>query len=107
MWFKKKELTDDELLNLFVERFDMRVETLDKDAEELMFKELGGVENFVTYLNGLMTFDIKKHFKALNPADQIRARGAYARALYLKARILKTKQPVKESDIPKLGKRYG
>jgi hypothetical protein len=106
MFFKKKELTDDELLNLVVERFDMRPEILTKEEEDAVFKDLAGVENLMEFLNALMLLDVKKHFKAANPADQIRTRGAYARALYLKSRIMKAKQPASDVEIPKIGKRY-
>jgi hypothetical protein len=106
MLFKKKELTDDELLNLVAERFNLSVDVLTKEEEDKVYKELGNVENFVSVLNSFMSRDIKKHFKATNPAEQIMARGLFARALYIKARILKSKQKATEKDIPSLGKRY-
>lgn len=107
MWFKKKELTDEELLNLVAERFNLNVENLNKEEEDKVYKELGNVENFVTVLNAFMAKDIKKHFKATSPVEQVMARGLFARALYIKARILKSKEKATEQDIPKLGKRYG
>jgi hypothetical protein len=106
MWFKKKELTDDELLNLIAERFNLNVDTLTKEEEDKVYKELGNVENFITVLNAFMSRDIKKHFKASSPAEQVLARGLYARALYIKARIMKSKQKTEAADIPKLGNRY-
>lgn len=102
----KRELTDDELLNLVVERFDLNSEVMTKEEEERVFSELANVEDFVVVLNSLMARDVKKHFKAANPAEQILSRGMFARALYIKSRILKSrKKAVEQADIPPLGKR--
>lgn len=104
----KRELTDEELLNLVVERFDLNSEVLSKEDEDRVFSELANVEDFVVYLSSLMSRDVKKHFRAANPAEQVLARGMFARTLYLKSRVLKTrKKATEEADIPSISGRRG
>lgn len=58
-------------------------------AEELLFKDLAGVDGFHDYLNSMMAKDMKRYFVAETEAQQNLIKGGYSRMMYFKARLEK------------------
>lgn len=104
-YLKKNPLTEEQLLTLAVEMVDPRMDMFSLEEERIIMDDLSKVERLPEYLTSLMNWDVRRHFKAASPVEQINARGAFSRTLFLKAKIVKHLKTKKEKSIPKLTKR--
>jgi hypothetical protein len=88
----KKTLTENEILNLYVETF---ANVLDEDLNEkevnAFFKEVSKIEGVDGYLRSAMARDIQTYFMAQDDMSRERVRGGYARIMYMRAMIKKVR----------------
>ncbi len=61
---------------------------IDDDYEKKIFKDLKGTDGLVKYLREAAAKDIKRYFGATTPTEQNLIRGAFARTMYLKSRVM-------------------
>lgn len=107
-YLKKNPLTEEQLLRVAVDTLSTNLESISLEDEKKVTEALANVEGYKEYLSALMNNDIKRHFKASTPVEQINARGAFGRALYLRSRLVKLERAEnKEVKIPKLTERVG
>ena len=103
---KANPLNEEQILRLAADTLvDLYGNMPEKKEEVELFSRLNQVEGFTDYLRATLANDVKRFFKASSPAEQLQIRGAYARTLYLKGRLLK-KQESEEDPVSLPNVRY-
>lgn len=84
----KSTLTVEELSLLLAEKLKDAEPVVDEAQERALFKELKGFDGIVDYLRTTAARDIRRYFGAATKEEQLLIRGAFARTMYLKTKIL-------------------
>lgn len=101
---KTKKIKEEDILNLSAEFYKPKAGIkVDRDSEKKLFEKLAEVEGFADYLREMLSNDIIRYFKATTPMEQLMARGAYSRTLYLKS-LLSLKK--KDKEVKFISKRH-
>lgn len=78
---------------------DIDVTGVGKALQEDVFKQLVSVDGIEDYLREVLASDLKRHFAANSPIEQMMVKGAYLRTMYLLKSI--RKQSEKKRPAPK------
>lgn len=98
----KRKLTELEILDAAsVEFISSYGEKIDKDEERKLFEKLSEIDGFADYLRTTMAHDVQRYFVATTPMEQLLARGAFQRTLYLRGLLKKTNTPKEPKEISK------
>lgn len=90
LWYLKKfPLSEFEYTNMSVDVFDIE-HTMTSKEQDFVFEQIQGIEGWKEYLTYLISCDIKRYFKAANPAEQLSIRGSIGRTIYIKSRSTKS-----------------
>ncbi len=81
------DYSEDELALALANKLGVQDE-IDTEYEKKIFQDLKGTDGLVKYLREAGARDINRYFAAATPAEQSLIRGAFARTMYLKGRIM-------------------
>lgn len=88
-WEKNKaigELTEDELALMLAFKLGTQ-DAIDPEYESKIFADLKGTDGLVQYLREAAARDKDRYFGCTTKEEQLIVRGAFARTMYLKAKI--------------------
>lgn len=80
-------MTEDELAYMLAEKLGIQ-DDIDSDYEKKIFADLKGTEGLVQYLREAAARDKDRYFGAGTKEEQLIIRGAFARTMYLKGKIM-------------------
>ena len=83
------EYTEDELARMLAEKLGVQDE-IDPEYEKKILADLKGTDGLVQYLRETAARDKDRYFGAATKEEQLIIRGAFARTMYLKAKITGT-----------------
>ena len=78
--------TEDELAFMLAEKLGVQ-DNIDSDYEKKIFADLKNTDGLVQYLKEAAARDKDRYFGASTPQEQLVIRGAFARTMFLKAKI--------------------
>lgn len=84
--YEYPEFTEDELAYMLAEKLGVQDE-IDSEYEKKIFLDLKGTDGLVQYLREAAARDKDRYFGAASKEEQLVIRGAFARTMYLKAKI--------------------
>jgi len=89
----KKLLTEDEILDLYMQTYSdiLEVEVTNEDTVAF-FKALSKIPATNTYLRNTMGKDIQRYFIAEDDLSRARIKGAYGRTMYFRAMLKKVRE---------------
>ena len=89
------EETEDQLAYRLAEKLGV-LDEIDSEYEKKIFRDLKGTDGLVQYLREAAARDKDRYFGAATKEEQLVIRGAFARTMYLKARIMDADKEVEE-----------
>lgn len=87
VWDGPVEFTEDELALMLAEKLGVQ-DNIDEKYEKKIFADLKNTDGLVQYLREAAARDKDRYFGAATPAEQQLIRGAFARTMFLKAKIM-------------------
>lgn len=84
---RHSEFTEDELALMLAQKLGV-LDEIDTEYEKKIFASLKGTDGLVAYLREAAARDKDRYFGAASKEEQLVIRGAFARTMYLKARIM-------------------
>lgn len=94
---RQKELekyTEDELAFALARSLGI-LDEIDAEYEKKIFADLKGTDGLVAYLRESAARDKDRYFGAGSPLEQMTIRGAFARTMYLKGKIMRAGEDAK------------
>lgn len=101
-----ESLTEDELSFELAKRLGV-LDEIDRDYERKIFADLKGTDGLVQYLRQSAARDKDRYFGATTKEEQLVIRGAFARTMYLKGKIMKADEPIPTKELKIDGVSYG
>lgn len=86
----ENKLTQEEILNLYIDTLPLIDGEIDKELMNKMFQELSKVEYFLEWIDLIAAQDIKNVFNAQNDKIRDTLRGMNTRIIDIKARCIKS-----------------
>lgn len=88
-WDLPEEYTEDELSFMLAEKLGV-LDSVDDEYEKKIFADLKETDGLVQYLRECAARDKDRYFGATTKEEQLVIRGAFARTMFLKAKIMKS-----------------